>query len=323
MKTACLRTSLIACASALAACGGSPAETASAEDGVAPLELHQIEPNEPRSAGPTAVPLEDFCHALTVALCDPLEACECGEQRSLCKLGVAEECAGPGGIAGPEVRGAVESGRMRYDARRAARVLAELAEGARACENAFTARRWTHGDMMDFAGVLTGQVANGRKCSLPFRPFGPNECGEGFCMHGPEGLRCVGYTKPGAACGERVCWRPNAALEVEDLVTARLFGPCLERDGRTVCSHPLPVEEPCAIDAECASGRCVEQTCQPKLEIGQRCDFPFDCETGFCDFESRRCAVRKLEVGQRCERDAHCQSEVCYDDRCAPPICRR
>lgn len=92
--------------------------------------------------------------------------------------------------------------------------------------------------------------------------------------------------------------------------------------------------EKCALDDECKSGICRNNTCTwtSSNPTGTACGSNSECASGTCGYgidNKKECCSRyepmvlyitpicPRENGAKCAQDAHCMSGLCFDDKCS------
>jgi hypothetical protein len=99
------------------------------------------------------------------------------------------------------------------------------------------------------------------------------------------------------------------------------------------CNNTLPVilsypGEPCKLDSECTSNKCVKNVCIG-LQAGEECNIinPYECDVGlFCQENIDENICQPLQTdGQGCTHDFECENSLgCYwDSHTATGVCRQ
>lgn len=210
--------------------------------------------SEPQIATSAAqLEAENFCTAYANAMCDSRAACECSMREACYDENVA---ACERGILTHDAMIAIGYGAIQYDPVAAWRVVESIQSAADSCESSFEVLGWTHGDLLDFGGMLRGQVAEGEKCTIPNRTLGPNECDNGVCMEVEGQYRCVAVASAGESCSaDSLCMDRAAPLGAEIARRDFMFTPCVEGQ----CQPRGVVDDACKDDSRCESYRCLRQ----------------------------------------------------------------
>jgi hypothetical protein len=280
-----------------------------------------------------------FCEDFYGVLCQQLWRCGCNQAAlEYCEHQV-ETCSTEGFFV--ELEEGLSRGWLRYDAQRAADLVARVRDAPMACEDQVVVLGFDSLTGRSFDGAFPGTLPVGAECGEEADDksrAGVSYCGEGLlCVPARDDVnRCVpiaGAGQPcpilpgnvGSSCFERRPPDPDGTFTsaVMELVCVP-DGPGSDTG---TCRPEAPEAAACLSHAQCETGFCrfaatgeaVSGTCAPQLANGEECTEPATCESGRCDFteEPSRCSVRSAD-GEACLIDEDCLSGGCaYDDSSA------
>lgn len=270
----------------------------------------------PESHVPTdPVALERFCRSFFDAVCSPLEGCECGAATvSDCRAEERRLCAD---FPSAALVRAVDEGRVRYDAERAAALLRRLR--GRGCAGFVATLDWRAADLFDLGGTFVGTGTAGEACT----PLGfelVSECAGGSCVPADGAHACRATADEGERCGPLAqCVDLDAALRTGGAIDRLVLRCEPAGDDEGVCRAWRAEGEACASGAECWTGRCEAERCVA-IALGGECLSSRECAAGhYC--ASLRCAAGGAPDGAECDDAGACASQVCVAGRCRPAGC--
>lgn len=275
--------------------------------------LDSHEPTDP-------VPFASFCDDFFDALCGPIEACGCAESSVLaCRAEQRALCAG---VPSAALLASVEAGRVRYDAERAAELLARMRARESSCQGFVDALDWSVRDLLSLGGVFEGTVEAGGACEpLGFELI--SECRLGGCAPVGDAHVCLGAVGAGERCDAvHTCADLDGRLTFErgiDRLTLRCVPDAPDAEVGT-CVAWVDEGGACEGDAACWSGVCRGGRCAVRAD-DEPCSLARECASGNCHPSEHVCRPGDAPEGAPCADAAACASHVCLDGTCAPAGC--
>lgn len=253
------------------------------------------------------LPLDELCRELAGAWCDARSRCDCNTDLQ-CLENLTSQCEQS--VVHEELRAAIDAGRIIYDQAAAGR----LVDAFSAPDICDAEARWNYPESLSLNGVFVGTKAAGEECVDDLRGR-VSECAGGTC----DVDVCIGFVGAGQPCDNR-----NICTNLDVPFTPGGGRPSLSCEQpfgteQGLCATPRPVGAGCEVGSDCESGHCDDELSRCALrEEGQRCRSSSECLSGQCD---RGTCSERGGIGAACASSDDCRSFSCLSGRCTAPAC--